>query len=118
MFAAKMIAVGFIAMFAGCLLGIVAAKRGWVSTYRVSAWLVLAAALYFVAAGIALHFDWHDPLASATPQQIGQASGKARGRGWLLLLVIKFWPYVLMALGGYAAYHSFQSLRELTRRGW
>ena len=62
------------------------------------AWLWLSTSVYLLLAGLFLAADWPDPLAGADPSQIAHAA--ARRRGGLILLVIRFWPYFLMGVGG------------------
>jgi hypothetical protein len=67
--------------------------------------LVLIAGVFCVLAGVHLAVGWEDPLAHADPEAIGRASGHHGRRAGLFVLAIRFWPYVLIGLGGYMVYH-------------
>ncbi len=69
----------------------------------------VVAGLYCVLAGIFLVADSEDPFASIDAEDaktIGRAAAHGRGRGAILLLIIRFWPYVLVGLGGYIVYNA------------
>ena len=59
------------------------------------AWVLLVASVYILATG------WEDPFVNADKAELAVQSGQSR-RGGVILLVIRFWPYVLMlmAVGG------------------
>ncbi|MBT6047727.1 MAG: hypothetical protein HOG49_13040 [Candidatus Scalindua sp.] len=63
----------------------------------------LIAGIYCLAAGIFLAAEWQDPFANANISSSTYVRG--RGRGGLVILVIKYWPYVLIGLGGFIIYH-------------
>tara|TARA_B100001057_G_scaffold426813_1_gene451192 strand:- start:977 stop:1330 length:354 start_codon:yes stop_codon:yes gene_type:complete len=61
--------------------------------------------LYNLIAGIYLLSGWEDPLVNATNEQIGQVSAKARGKGGLVIVIVKYWPYALIGYSLYALYY-------------
>lgn len=61
-------------------------------------WIMLAASVYCVAAGVHLATGWNDPFASVDPRDV--ASATHGRRGGLVVMAIRFWPYVLIGLGG------------------
>jgi hypothetical protein len=65
------------------------------------AWVLLVASVYIFAAGVFLATGWEDPFVNADKAELAVQSGQSR-RGGVILLVIRFWPYVLMlmAVGG------------------
>ena len=79
--------------------------------------LGLAASLYCVAAGLSLAVDWQDPFAAADPERLARASAPHGGRGGLVVFAIRFWPYVLIGLGGYFGYNNFAMLRFMPKDG-
>ena len=76
----------------------------------------LMASLYCMTAGIFLLTDWQDPFGTADPQQLARASAAHGGKGGIVVLAIRFWPYVLIGSGGYFAYNSFAILRMMPGR--
>jgi len=113
-FAGRFIAVGFITMFGAVFLFLLTEKMGWLRPQRAIVAISLLAALYCVAAGVSLHFGWQDPFASADPTHYARASASGRGGGGIILLAIRFWPYVLIGLGGIFGYHALRILRALS----
>jgi len=63
----------------------------------------LCASLYCVAAGLHLLSGWEDPISGADPEAVGNAASRGRGRGGIIILLIRFWPYALIVLGGWWA---------------
>jgi len=61
----------------------------------------LLSALYCVAAGVYLLVDWVDPVVNANTEY----TPHGRGSGFIVLM-IRFWPYVLIGLGGVVAYNA------------
>lgn len=112
MFSAKTIAIAFVSMFAGTFLLMLSVKlkQRWLEI--VGLVIVPAASLFCVAAALFLWGDWQDPFASAnvSAEQLGRAAGSHRGRGGIVILAIKFWPYVLGGLGAYFAYNTIGAL--------
>ena len=68
--------------------------------------LGVAASVWCILAGVDLMDGWADPLATADPGDLGCAAGSHGGRGGVILLLIRFWPYCLMALGGWCGFNS------------
>lgn len=56
-------------------------------------------------------FDW-DPFAGGDPEAITRASATHGGKGGIVILAIKFWPYLLLLLSGFYTYMSVQLLRN------
>lgn len=110
MFGGEITFYGIIIMFIGVGLMIVTQKMGWARLNLIVLWIGLLASLYCLTVGIFLYFNWHNPLANIDPSEIGRISSKARGRGGIILLAIRFWPFVLIGLGGYFAYHYFRNI--------
>jgi hypothetical protein len=63
----------------------------------------LLASLYCMVAGFFLSAGWQDPLAGADLNQTANLSARAIGRGGLVILAIRIWPYFLIGIGGFFA---------------
>ena len=117
MFSGKIIAIAFVSMFASTELLALSEKlkQRWLETTGVV--IGLTASLYCTAAAIFLWGDWQDPFAAANiaAEDLGNAAARGRGRGGIVLLAIKYWPYVLGGLGLYFAYNNFWLLRYQIR---
>ena len=49
--------------------------------------------------------DWQDPFAAgADPQLVGKAASSHGGKGGIIILIIKFWPFALMGFSAYFGY--------------
>ena len=107
MFSALPITVAFITMFAATFALMLIEKRRWYAAERPALITGLVAAVYCVAAGLFLIVGWQDPLAGAATEEVVHR----RGTG-LVILIIRFWPYALIGLGGYFAYSTFDLLRS------
>ncbi|MDA8139779.1 MAG: hypothetical protein M0036_14105 [Desulfobacteraceae bacterium] len=68
------------------------------------------AGLYFVAAGLFLATGWQDPFSSASTEQVARISAIHGGRGGIVLLAIRFWPYGLAAIGAYLSHFGLSIL--------
>jgi hypothetical protein len=106
MFAAYPIAIVFVAMFAAVLPVEWLEKGGHGSIVRAMLTISLISGTYCLAAGVHLLGGWQDPFAAATSQELAGASASSGRRGGLIILMIRFWPYVLIGLGGYAMYNT------------
>jgi hypothetical protein len=104
MFAAYPIAIAFVAMFAAAFPIEWLEKKGHDSIVRALLITSLISGTYCLAAGAHLLGGWQDPFAAAAPQELASASSGRRGG--LIILMIRFWPYVLIGLGGYAMYNT------------
>ena len=111
MFTSRVITVAFITMFAAAGLFLFFDKRGLIATAKTILVIGLVASLYCVAAGIFLLTDWQDPFAAADPQLLTKASASHGGKGGFVVIAIRFWPYVLVGLGGYFAYQILSMLK-------
>tara|TARA_E500000178_G_C16714179_1_gene614133 strand:+ start:138 stop:317 length:180 start_codon:yes stop_codon:yes gene_type:complete len=56
-------------------------------------------------------YDWA-PLAGGDPQAIATGAATHGGKGGIVILAIKFWPYLLILLSGFWAYMSVQLLKN------
>jgi hypothetical protein len=121
-------ALDFSPLFAGsyiaaaCIL-IIASGFFLEPAAKIGDWLVdglcscvfLAAAYCFVA-GLFLLSGWSDPLAAADPAAMNEAASRSRGRGGIILIAISYWPYVLIGLGGYFAFHTWHGVPHTIAR--
>ena len=76
----------------------------------------LITGLYVILAGIHLAGGWEDPLKNADPKTLGSVSARGGGKGGIVILAIKFWPYVLMGVGGYVVYNLSLFLWAIRKR--
>ena len=63
---------------------------------------------YLIICGLYLLSGWVDPFASADPSQLGRAAAKSGGKGGIVILIIKFWPYILIGWGSYALFQTWK----------
>lgn len=79
--------------------------------------MVLAAvgSLYCLAAGFFMLGSWQDPFATATSAELSRASVQGRGRGGVILLAIRYWPWALIAFGAYFGFHQLRILGAFDR---
>lgn len=106
MFTAKLITTSVIVSFA--IIGIMnflAGREKSIKLFQLAVIISILASLYNLLAGIYLLSGWEDPLASASSEEIGKASARSGGKGGIVILLIKYWPYALIAWGGYTLYH-------------
>ena len=61
------------------------------------------ASIYCLLAGSDLALGWQDLLAGASAQQLGQPAASHGGRDGIVIFAIRFWPFLLIGLGGYMA---------------
>ena len=60
-------------------------------------------------------FDW-DPFTGGTDSElIARDAASHGGKGGFVLLIIQFWPYVLMGFSGYFALGEFSFLKRELR---
>ena len=111
-------AVAYVAMFASILPADWLEKKNLDKLATVFFVIGLIASIYSAITGIYLLVGWEDPLANADPETLGRASARARGRGGLIILAIKFLPYVLIGAGGYIGwmYASILWIGDKSRR--
>lgn len=111
MFSGWMIGAAFVLMFLPINAFEFFEKRRLTGVLRVLAVVGTAAAVYCLAAGLFLLSGSEDPVADADPNQLGRISAGGRGRVGLVILAIKFWPYVLIGLGGFwiVVYHRMRT---------
>jgi len=118
MFTGKIIAFAFLSVFGGILIAMLAdkLKQKWLDSVGSS--IILVASLYCVAAALFLWGGWQDPFASAnisTEQVAGATHGR---RGGIVILAIRYWPYVLGGMGAYTAYLSGSILSYDLQSWW
>lgn len=100
-------------IFAACLgtvgggwLLLAANKWNLARLESIGMWMTFLCALYCVFVGISLEADWVDPFSTSNPDDVAKASAKHGGKGGLIIVVIRVWPYFLIGMGGYFAYLS------------
>ena len=89
-------------------------KRGLHNVAFYICLVMFFASIYCLYAGIHLLVGWEDPFASADPAELGRAAAKTR-RGGLVVLVIRFWPYVLIVAGAYFGYNTAGIMQRLRK---
>lgn len=67
-------------------------------------------ALLCIGIGLYMAIGWTDPFAGVDTTRASASHG---GRGGIIVLLIRFWPYALIAYGLYAAYNFSFPLRRL-----
>jgi hypothetical protein len=113
MFQASFIFIAFVGSFVTIHALVAVDKRGWDAAAKAAAVGGLVASLYCLAAGIFLLSGWEDPFAAVDSAELGKASGRRGGRGGIIVLAIRFWPYVLIAMGSYFGYSYAAILKRL-----
>ena len=111
MFSWELIAAGFLATFLAIAPIDWLENRHFNTAVKIILLIGLVAAVYSIFAGIHLRVGWEDPLAGADPETVGRVTG--RRRGGIIILAIRFWPYVLIGVGGFFA---FRYLRQFWYR--
>ena len=116
MFSAELITFFFIGMFAGVFVFQFLNKRGATTLAKAAVAFVCIASVYCLVAGLFLAVGWQDPTAKVSAAEVGQAAASHGGRGGVFIFAIRFWPFVLIGLGGYMAYNGIQLLLGLLRK--
>lgn len=116
MFSAELITFFFIGMFAGVFAFQFFDKRGATTLAKVAVALVCIASIYCVLAGLFLAIGWRDPIATVSANDIAEAVSSPGGRGGIAIFAIRFWPFVLIGLGGYMAYYGIQLMLSMLRK--
>lgn len=101
MFSPWMIATSFIAMFASVLPLQYAIKNNRHLLAKLTILIGLFLSIYCISAGAMLLQGWHDPFAMANPDQVRHAATSHGGRGGIIIFAIRYWPYLLIGIGGY-----------------
>ena len=110
MFAAKIIGTFFVAsLFLLHIRNYFSDRSDKITRFILS--LELITYLYLLFAGIYLLFGWVDPFSGVDLSENSRAVAQGRGRGGLVILIIKFWPYVLIFLSLYQLFY-------LNKNGW
>ena len=104
MFIAKLIGLGLFFMIFPVFLIEYFEKRRWIVGVQVVFAVIIASALYVGAAGISMIGDWQDPLGGTNTADVS-THGR---RGGLVILAIRFWPFVLMGLSAFVLWNAVQ----------
>jgi hypothetical protein len=115
LFTALPIAVAFIGMFVSMFVYIGVHALPSRRPGSIALLIGLVASVYCIIAGVVLLSNWHDPFSGGLPVDSTGAVVRGGRRGGLILLAIRYWPYVLIATGGYVAYHMWRDLRDRAR---
>jgi hypothetical protein len=102
MFNGWIIFAAIVSVFAVAPLCLAAQKRRLTRLARALNAIGLVGAIYCVAAGIYLLIGWQDPFANADPMETAKAIHSPKAG--LIVLLIRFFPYALIALGVYTVY--------------
>ena len=106
MFTAKIITttviLSFVLVF---LMNFLQSKPRLLKLFQLVVISSILVSLYNLIAGIHLLIGWEDPLINASGKELGEASARGRGRGGVFIVIIKFWPYVLIGYALYALYY-------------
>ena len=111
MFGWEIITVAFLALSLALGTADWLEKRQFNSAVLVVLAFGLIASVYAVLAGIHLLGGWEDPLASTDPETVRKAA--ARRRAGIVVLAMRYWPYVLIGMG---CLGTFGYLRQLWHR--
>ena len=75
-----------------------------------------AAQVYCMISGFQMLDGWAEQVDfDLTADEMRSISGRARGRGAAVLAAMQYWPYVLIGIHGFFAYHTGQALYDLQR---
>ena len=116
MFSAGLITFFFIGMFAGVFVFQFLNKRGATTLAKGTVAFVCIASVYCLLAGLFFAVGWQDPLAKVSANEVRQAAASHGGRGGIFIFAVRFWPFVLIGLGGYMAYNGIQLLLSLLKK--
>ncbi|MDA9664950.1 hypothetical protein N9T92_01980 [Candidatus Pelagibacter sp.] len=112
MFSAKIITITFLSSFFGIfIVDYLENKPQFKIILKTFLLIIIIFSIYNLIAGLNLWFGWEDPLSKATPEQMGRTS--ARRGGGLVLLIISFWPYILILAGAYWTWIYFMIFRKI-----
>lgn len=116
MFTVATIAAALVASLVALPLSAFAARwpRLWLACDLLAVATPLIGA-FIAAAGADMWLTWEPPQIDA--ETAANMAPRARGRGGLFLLALQFWPYVMMAWGGYIAFATWQSV-PVVLRAW
>ena len=106
MFTAKLISIGIAVSFASVfIMNYLQDKPSLIKIFQTSVIISIISGLYILGAGIFLLTGWEDPFINASAKEIGQASSRAGGKGGIVILIIKYWPYAMIAWALYSLYY-------------
>ena len=112
MFTAKIIAITFLSSFFGIfVVEYLEKKNQYKQILKIILLTFIIFSIYNFIAGLSMSFGWDDPLSNATPEQQGRTA--ARRGGGIILLIIKFWPYILTIAGAYLSWLYFMIFRRI-----
>ncbi len=106
---AQLIGIAFVGMFAFIFIGTSRFIEKYPQLFKSCIALVFVCALACIFFGIDLLTGWVDPFQGADTNKAAATHG---GKGGVVIFAIKYWPYVLIGLGGYFAYNSFRIIRR------
>jgi hypothetical protein len=69
-------------------------SRKWIFVTKFFSLVLIISCILCFISGILMIPNWGNPFSNASPQLIGRIA--AHRRGWLILLVVRFWPYMLI----------------------
>jgi hypothetical protein len=98
MFPAKLIGLAFIVMLFLPWAAEKFQKKVSVQQLKLLSAFAFLVSLYCFFAGLMLYTGWTNPLAGADPHLLGITATKGRNVGGLILLMIAYWPHVLMVV--------------------
>ena len=116
MFTFSLIAIAFVASFAWVPLFEWLDKRNWTTSTNVVLGVGLIAGVYCILTGAQLLIGGEDPLAGADPETVARA-GRERFSVGFVILVIRFWPYVLLGFGALSVFNAAPRLWFRFKRG-
>jgi hypothetical protein len=99
MFTGEIIAVAFITVLVSANVLRFAEQIRSQFVIKVFTLILVIAGIYCFIAGAWMVGGWTDPLASMSAEEIDEVRPMSRSRAGILILVIQFWPYVLMLTG-------------------
>ena len=94
----------------------IATTKRWIWFDNGVQFITLLCGLYCVSAGIYLLSGWVDPFAAVDGQELGKVAARGGGRSGIFILAIRFWPWVLIGLGGFFAWATAGVLKQLAFR--
>lgn len=69
--------------------------------------VVLIAGLYLVAGAIHMAIGWEDPIGDADTSKYVH-----RPRDWIVIQLLRVWPFFLIAVGALAVYIAYMNMRR------
>lgn len=66
--------------------------------------LLLLASVFNLISGLQMAFDWN-PFIDIDAELIQKGASSHGGKGGIAVMIIRFWPYVLIGMSGFYIYH-------------